>query len=400
MNIKSINSKIWLLAFFGLPFITFAQESNVSPSAFSNQLFLIMIAVIILLLIIIVGLANVLKNISQSDFLQDLINSEKGNDSKSANIKSAVLIFFTVLAYNASAANNEKGSNSWSVGGLDAFTFSALSSVILLELIIIAAIYLSIQKLLKPENATSAYARKLKQADASVFDKLNAAVDVESEHEILLDHDYDGIKELDNNLPPWWKYGFYLTIVVAFIYMIHYHVAHTGDLQNEEYDKEMAKAKAEVDAFMKNSSNNVDETNVKMLESPADIESGKQIYIGNCVVCHGKFGEGGVGPNFADDYWMHGGSIQDIFKTIKYGFAEKGMKAWKDDLSPVQMAQVSSFIKTLRGTNPPNQKEKQGELYTEGNAAASDSTQVIAGDSLSAAVVADTISKVSPEPNK
>lgn len=122
MNIKSINSRIWLLAFSGLPLMTFAQESNASPSSFSNPLFLIMIAIIIVLLIIIMGLANVLKNISQSDFLQELIKGESGN--KSGTNKTVTLFFFTLLAFNASAGNGETANGTWSVGGLDFFTFT------------------------------------------------------------------------------------------------------------------------------------------------------------------------------------------------------------------------------------------------------------------------------------
>ena len=214
-----------------------------------------------------------------------------------------------------------------------------------------------------------------------------------------MDHDYDGIKELDNDLPPWWKYGFYLTIVVAFLYMIHYHISGTGDLQAVEYNKEMAKAKAEIAEYMKTAANNVDENTVKLLDNPADIENGKQVYTANCAACHGKLGEGGVGPNFADEYWIHGGSVQDIFKTIKYGFADKGMKSWKEDLSPMQIAQVTSYIRTLKGTNPPNGKAPQGDLYTESGVVASDSTAVV-NDSLKVVVPADSMAKPATEPKK
>jgi cytochrome c oxidase cbb3-type subunit 3 len=104
----------------------------------------------------------------------------------------------------------------------------------------------------------------------------------------------------------------------------------------------------------------------------------------NCAPCHGNAGEGSVGPNLTDDYWLHGGSVQSIFKTIKYGVPEKGMKSWKEDLSPAQMAQVTSYIKSLRGTNPPNPKEHQGVLYieeeSENTGAAQDSTAAAAAN--------------------
>ena len=220
---------------------------------------------------------------------------------------------------------------------------------------------------------------------------LTDAVAIEEEDSIMLDHDYDGIKELDNNLPPWWKYGFYLTIVVAIVYLINYHVIGTGDLQGKEYEKEIAQAKLEVDEFMKTSANNVDENTVKLLTEATDIATGKDLYIVNCVACHGKGGEGSVGPNLTDDYWLHGGSIQDLFKTLKYGWVEKGMKAWKEDLSPMQMAQIASFIKTLKGTNPPNPKAPQGDLYTEAGVAPISDSTVVASDSLNIQIKADSL---------
>lgn len=205
----------------------------------------------------------------------------------------------------------------------------------------------------------------------------------------MFDHDYDGIKELDNDLPPWWKYGFYLTIVVGAVYLFNFHVAKTGDLQEIEYKKDVEQAEAAKAAYMASAANNVDETSVKLLTDPADIAAGKNIFEGTCATCHLKLGEGSVGPNLTDDYWLHGGSIQDIFKTIKYGYPDKGMKSWKDDYSPLQIAQLASFIKSIRGTNPPNAKAPQGELYTE-KAMVPDSLKV---DSLNIILPVDTLKK-------
>ena len=116
-----------------------------------------------------------------------------------------------------------------------------------------------------------------------------------------------------------------------------------------------------------------------------DIAQGAAVYAQNCVACHGDKGQGGVGPNLTDDYWLHKGGIKEIFYSIKYGWQEKGMKSWKDDFSPIQIAQLTSFVKTLHGTNPPMPKAQQGELYTE------DTTKTMNADSTKA--VTDSVKK-------
>ena len=121
--------------------------------------------------------------------------------------------------------------------------------------------------------------------------------------------------------------------------------------------KEAEEAKA---AYLAKSANNVDENSVTMLDAGA-IASSKELFSANCIACHGTAGEGNtVGPNLTDNYWIHGGDIKDVFKSIKYGWVEKGMRSWKDDFSPMQMAQLASFVKSLKGTNPPNAKAPQG----------------------------------------
>jgi len=196
-----------------------------------------------------------------------------------------------------------------------------------------------------------------------VMHQLTDAVPVEREEEVMTDHEYDGIYELDNNLPPWWKAMFYVTIVFGVAYLLHYHVFDTGDLQGAEYEKEVAAAQAEVEAFLATQENSVDETNVTMVEDDARLASGQSMYMQKCSPCHGAEGGGGVGPNLTDQYWIHGGDIKDIYRTIKYGVPAKGMIPWESQLSPAQMQDISSYIITLEGTNPPNPKEPEGELY-------------------------------------
>ena len=167
-------------------------------------------------------------------------------------------------------------------------------------------------------------------------------------------HEYDGIRELNNRLPPWWLYGFYATIVFAIVYLWRFEVSHNGPSSKQEYETSVARAEIKVQEYLKKKGDAVDENTVKLLTGADDIAAGKAIFMdpSKCPACHGADGGGNaVGPNLTDDYWLYGGGVKDIFKTIKYG-TSKGMRSWKDDLSAKQMAQLTSYIKTLKGTKP------------------------------------------------
>lgn len=196
-----------------------------------------------------------------------------------------------------------------------------------------------------------------------IYKRLTDAVPVEKERDVMLDHNYDGIKELDNSLPPWWVAMFYITIGFAVVYMAYYHITGAGPSSSEQYEIEMEKADKAVKAYLATQANLVDETNAELLTDEQSLAGGKSIYDANCAACHGMLGEGGVGPNLTDAYWIHGGDIKDVFKTVKYGVPEKGMIAWKAQLNASDIHTVSSYIMTMQGTNPPNAKEAQGELY-------------------------------------
>jgi cytochrome c oxidase cbb3-type subunit 3 len=197
------------------------------------------------------------------------------------------------------------------------------------------------------------------------FVKANDLIPIEKEDTILLDHNYDGIRELDNHLPPWWKWLFYLSIVFAVVYMLGYHVIGNMPLPEEEYNNEMAIANEAALLRLANAPvENIDQSNVVLVEDPEQLALGKKVYMSNCSQCHKDLGEGGIGPNLTDEYWIHGGSIGEIFTTIKVGIPAKGMISWASILSPTQMQNVTSYIVTLKGTNPPNAKAPQGDLYT------------------------------------
>jgi len=164
---------------------------------------------------------------------------------------------------------------------------------------------------------------------------------------LLLDHEYDGIRELDNKLPRWWVWLFYITIIFSAVYMVYYHVARLGDLQAAEYVKEM-----KVGDALKTAAAGKFEAEIPNLQPSSDafvIESGRQTYTKTCAPCHRADGGGLVGPNLTDNYWIHGDKYTDSVKVIWDGVLVKGMPAWKAMLNPNDIKAVSSYIYTLRG---------------------------------------------------
>ncbi|GGA94729.1 cbb3-type cytochrome c oxidase N-terminal domain-containing protein [Puia dinghuensis] len=251
------------------------------------------------------------------------------------------------------------------VNGLSDTAFYLIVSVVALEIFVIMALLYNLRVIIGRKRAAGAAKTATAPAPPRIswWDRLNRFRPVTQEAELDLGHDYDGIRELDNRLPPWWLYGFYCTILFAGVYLWRYHIAHTAPLPAEEYAIAVRNAEIEKAEYLKKAAGNVDENTVKLLTAPADLAAGKAVFESTCFACHGKNGEGGVGPNLTDDYWLHGGSINDVFKTIKYGWPDKGMKSWKDDYSPSQIAQIASYVKSLQGTHPDNPKPPQGTLY-------------------------------------
>jgi cytochrome c oxidase cbb3-type subunit 3 len=201
------------------------------------------------------------------------------------------------------------------------------------------------------------------------YKKLLGSKPIEQEGEIVLDHNYDGIRELDNKLPPWWLYGFYITIIFAAVYLARYHIF-DGVTTSEEFDIEMEEARLAIEEYKKTAKDLVDVNTVELLTDPADISAGKAIFTQSCVVCHKADGGGGIGPNLTDEYWILGGGIKNVFNTISEGGRDgKGMVSWKSELKPAEMAQVASYLLTFQGTTPAEPKDPEGEIWTDPDAA-------------------------------
>jgi cytochrome c oxidase cbb3-type subunit III len=207
-----------------------------------------------------------------------------------------------------------------------------------------------------------------KKKDASMFfyslkQFVTRVTPVDKEHEILLPDDFDGIRELDNRIPPWFNWLFYGSIIFAAIYMLNYHVFSNNKLQADEYIEEMKFASMQREELIKKGVF-INEETVTLLTDNESMVIGKEIFKGNCVTCHGPGGGGLIGPNLTDNYWINGGGIKNIFKTIKYGVPAKGMITWQTQLNPKQIQQVASYIISIHGTNPLNSKPPQGEKYS------------------------------------
>lgn len=202
----------------------------------------------------------------------------------------------------------------------------------------------------------------------SLVNKLLSLKPMSEEESLLTEHDYDGIKELNNPTPAWFMGLFYITIAFAVGYLLIYHVFGVGQLQYQEYQTEITIANKQKEAFLAKSANRVDESNVKLSTDAPVLQAGETVFKTHCAACHGEKGQGVVGPNLTDEYWLHGGKINDVFKTIKYGVQAKGMPNWEKQLTPKQISDVANYIKSIYGTHPAGAKEPQGDIYKDDEA--------------------------------
>lgn len=266
-------------------------------------------------------------------------------------LKRAILILFVVFSQSI-AIKAESGELTKAY-----YDVVAVAIVFVVILIILGFLYFGLEEEIKRESKLSLGYKKIK-------DYLVGLKPIEKEKDLMFDYSYDGIRELDNKIPPWFNFLFYGTVLFGAVYMLYYHVFSSGDVQATEYLEEVKLAEMRMIELTKSGAL-LDENKLTTLTDAAALNSGKEIFNRNCAVCHTETGAGLVGPNLTDDYWIHGGGIKNVYTVIKEGVPAKGMISWKTQLNPRQMHEVASYVLSLRGTNPPNAKAPEGVLYVE-----------------------------------
>ena len=249
------------------------------------------------------------------------------------------------------------------------FLFVFLFLLIAIEITVSAIDKITYQLLTEEQKAKLEAAAQVSFKDsqwyAKIVKSLTKSEPIENESQVLLDHDYDGIKELDNNLPPWWIYLFYACIVFSVLYLVRFEILGADD-QETELKKELAQAKIEVAEYMKTAPDLMDEKTVTLISDAPALAEGKTIFETNCAACHRADAGGQIGPNLTDDQWILGGGIKNIFHTLVNGGRDgKGMISWKGTLKPKEMQKVASYIISLKGSNPKEPKAPEGEVWVD-----------------------------------
>lgn len=352
------NKIMLLLSFFILCLMAQpAYAAGNSNTAFLDNPLAVTLLILMALLLLIIGLlANVLLGTAEIKLAKEKKEDGDSTAGKVLTIAGLLLLSSSVMAQGDNTTAAVK-----TIAGMSSTTFYVMSGILFLELFVILAMLINIRSLIKAEKA-KAEKEAVQKPAFSWWSRFNRFKPVEQEADIDLGHDYDGIRELDNRLPPWWLYGFYITIVFAAIYLWRFHVSHTGPSSAEEYQASVTKAEAKIKEYLKEKGEAVDENTVTLLIAPEDLAEGKKFFITSCASCHKQDGAGDVGPNLTDDYWIHGNDVKSVFKTIRYGI--NAMPQWQNTYSNKQIAQLTSYVKSLHGTKPANPKAPQGELIS------------------------------------
>ena len=331
-----------------------------------TKFYWLLVAILILILGIFMMSSSIM-NLTKSDYFQNKLAEKKDKEKSDSSINTtliAIIGMFGLMALNNHSLalsfmtpGEAKENTPWLLVETSDLYFLAVINLILLGVVFyLKNMFKNLMDLVKTEQEKTVIAKpkRLKKINHVLTD----VVPIEQEHKILMDHEYDGIQELDNNLPPWWVWMFYATIVFAVVYLFNYHILKTGDLQYQAYDKEIKQADAQVKAYLEANAMNVDETTVTLMTDAAELGKGKALFETNCVTCHNPKGEGNIGPNLTDKNWIYGFDIKDVFKTVKTG-TPNGMPEHGSKFNPVQIQQVVSFVLSL-----PEAKGKapQGEI--------------------------------------
>ncbi|MFZ1689290.1 MAG: cbb3-type cytochrome c oxidase N-terminal domain-containing protein [Flavobacteriales bacterium] len=343
----------------------YAADAPAGPNSpafqVENSLVYAMLALAVVQVVFIVALASIMRTMGGAGgWVKQFV--QRNNRA----VVLLPLLFLLSIEANAQAYSGDGGriSNTqlfWLLTATNVLLFvMVLVQIVLLRSVIAATTGVEKRSVEIPLNEGPTWLQR-------VLKRLTRQVEQEKEEDILMHHEYDGIRELDNVLPPWWVWLFYGSIIWSVIYLLGTVAGFVPD-QKTEYINSMVQAKAEIAAYTAKLGALVDETNVKATSDPGTITAGRNIFTQYCTPCHGADAAGSetsVGPNLTDAYWLHGGGVKNIFHTIKYGVQEKGMISWKSQLKPVEMASLANYILSLQGSGPATQKPPQGDLWAE-----------------------------------
>lgn len=309
-------------------------------------IFYALITLTIILLVAIILMSNSILTFVKSDLFKTKLKEkdEKDNSGGLGKLLLVIVALGTLFIPNdvlaLSTADPAQGLPWLKVENADIYVMICINIVLLLVVVYLRNLFNNFYYMVYKHKE-----KAIKPKQSKVAKVLVDSVPIEDEASILMDHEYDGIRELDNNLPPWWVWGFYLTILFAIGYLLYFHVFN-GASQETEYKNEMAKAQTEIDAYLKKAAMNVDETNVTLQTDPQALETGKSIFQANCTTCH-KDGSGDIGPNLTDNFWLYGNDIKNVFGTIKNG-TSNGMPEHASKLNPIQLQDVASYVLSLK----------------------------------------------------
>ncbi len=299
----------------------------------------------IVLIIMVLTLATSIRSTVQSDIYKQKI-AEKYNKEHNVGKKilTILIILLPTLGFSQLPGDPpEVNETFFKFNNTHVWIAISINLILLGVVLYLKSVLVQILEAIGIENKRY---RFFKKREFKFGKRMTNVVPIEKEKDILMDHEYDGIQELDNVLPPWWLWMFYLSIVFAVVFIFHFHIFKTGDLQYEAYHKEVARAEKEVQAYLEANAMNITADDVVLLTDAESIAQGKKLFSRECVTCHGDKGQGGTGANLTDDYWIYGNQIGDVFNTISAG-GNNGMQSWSSTYNPKQIQLIASYVLSI-----------------------------------------------------